>query len=251
MENHILISALCVVAVGCADGAGVVVDEDVAVGAPVARIASNALTPTQLWNATLVSGALTGTNLASMAATSDGRATLQYAITCALTDHQSVSVNVGGTVYTYQGKLGIAGTWTTSALSTTNQQWVSACVLSLVNLTGATVAVSLRGGSLGMDSGEIGSYAAEEGAFWGNLFLGSGSYASACNGVDQAADDSGTALALRECAEDSGDSPGTTSCGFAYAGLCTSACSSNNWYSSCNDGVHSTTSYVVTTYLVP
>lgn len=247
MDNLILISALCVAAVGCVDGGGGLADLGGAGSEPAARIASNALTPSQLWNSNLDPGALTTTNLQAMAATADGAATLQYAITCALSDHQQVTVNN----VTYQGKLDIAGTWTTSALSSAQQQWVSACILALVNLDGSIVSVSLRGGSIGMDSGEASSYTAEEGAFWGNMFLGASSYAFACNGVDQADDDSGTALALRECAEDDPGSPGTTPCGFTFAGLCTSACTSNNWYVGCNDGISSTTNYVVTTYLIP
>ena len=251
MNKHVLMLMFCTLAVGCVEGAGAFPDEKEVEVINVPKITSNALTPTQLWNSSLVSGSLTTTNLQTMAATADGRATLHYAIACALDDHQSVSVNVGGTVYTYEGFLDIAGTWTTTALSSDQQQQVSACILALVNLTGTAMDVSLRSGSLGLDSGETTTYSVEEGAFWGNMFLGGSSWAAACNGIDQADRDIGNALPLRECAEDSEGSPGTTPCGFVFAGLCTSACGDSNWYGDCYDGVNTATSNVVTTYVIP
>lgn len=125
----------------------------------------------------------------------------------------------------------------------------SACVLALTNLTGATVSVSLRGGSLVVGDDNEEYYTAEEGRFWGNLFLQGDSYASACNGVDQANDDSGTWLALRECAEDDSSSPGT--CGFAFAGLFADACGIGEGVEVCDDGDHSATSNFVAAYLIP
>jgi hypothetical protein len=242
---------VCALAVGCVGGPGDVPDDQDVTILATPKITSNALTPTQLWNTTLLSGPLNNTNMQSMAATADGRAALHYAIVCALTDHQSVSVVVGGTLYSYQGYLGLASTWLASSLSTAEQQQVSACILSLVNLTGTAINISMRGGPLGYDTGELTNYTIEEGAFWGNLFLGGSSYGSACNGVDQAARDVGNALPYRECAEEDSGNPGTTPCGFIYAGLCTSACGSSNWYGSCSDGVHASTSNVFTSYVIP
>lgn len=250
MNKCALVSLMCAVLAGCLDEEGPSPDEAADDVIAVPKITSNALTPTQLWNSNLVSGVLNNTNLTAMAATFDGRAALHYAVVCALSSHQTVSVTVGGILYPYQGYLGLAGGWTTTALTATQQMRVTACVLSLVNLTGTPLNVSLRGGSLAYDPGETATYSVEEGAFWGNMFLGGSSWAAACNGVDQAARDVGTTLPLRECAEASG-TPSVTPCGFNYAGLCTSACSSSGWYGGCNDGAHGTTSNVITTYVIP
>jgi hypothetical protein len=216
----------------------------------VSKLAGNALTPASLWAAVplLGAGTLDTANLQVMASTSDGRKALKYVVECALDAGQQVSVTVAKQPYVFEGGLGLATGWTIRALTAPQQQSVSACVLALTNVFGSTVMVSLRSSSLALAESEAADYEIEEGAFWGNLFLGAGSWAAACNGVDQAHDDSYGDLPKRECAEPSGHG-GVTSCGFTYAGLCGSACSTSEPYTDCRDGAHPASFDVLTTFL--
>jgi hypothetical protein len=216
----------------------------------VSKLAGNALTPAQLWASVplLGSSTLDTANLQVMASTSDGRKALKYVVECALDASQQVSVTVAKQPYVFEGGLGLAPGWTLRALTATQQQSVSACVLSLVNVFGSTVMVSLRGSSLALAESEAADYQIEEGAFWGNLFLGGGSWAAACDGADQARDDSYGDLPRRECAEPAGHGD-LTICGFTYAGLCSSACSTSGPYTGCKDATHPAATEVLTTYL--
>jgi hypothetical protein len=104
------------------------------------------------------------------------------------------------------------------------------------------IILSMRGNaSLTATQGEAVDYQIQEGAFWGNIFL-STKQMYACNGVQQAANDTYGDLPYRECAEDG-------RCGFINAGLCMDACTvtTNGEYSGCSAG----TSFneVTTTYL--
>jgi hypothetical protein len=59
-------------------------------------------------------------------------------------------------------------------MTTTEQEYVTACLLAHVNLAGEHVAVSLRGAPAGLalEPGEASTYNCREGAFMGNLFAG-------------------------------------------------------------------------------
>jgi hypothetical protein len=216
-----------------------------------AKIVANALTPTAFANGLLSSVQLTSASAASMGATANGREVLSFAVSCALSSGQSIGYTVGGTSYTANGLMGVAPGWTTGALSSTAAAWVSACVVSRVNLTGATVTISARGDNAGLDSalGEAGNYMIEEGGFWGNVFTNLGSIAGyACNGNDQANNDSYGDLPLRECAESGYHN--TTPCGFSYMGVCSEICSSLEApYSGCSGYGEDPADYVVTTFL--
>jgi hypothetical protein len=124
-------------------------------------------------------------------------------------------------------------------------------ILALTNYFSTSITVSLRGDGLPFDGPEGVDYAVQEGAFWGDVFLGASSWGSACNGRDQVLDDTYGDLPMRECAEP--DAYGiATPCAFNYAGLCSSACTGNDTYlgySGCSDGINATTSDVMTAYL--
>lgn len=220
----------------------------------VPRIVANALSPSALANGQLITSVLNSTNAAAMGQTSNARKVLAFAASCALDPEQSVTYTVGGVEYTVVGWMGIAPGWTSAALSWTDAAWVSACVLSRVNVTSNLVYISARGDNAGYDAtiDELQDFGIEEGAFWGNVFVNLGSIAGyACNGVDQAADDTYGDLPYRECAEWNGV-PGSnlTPCGMNYAGLCSSVCSTSTApYSGCAFQGGTASSTVVTTFL--
>jgi hypothetical protein len=214
------------------------------------KIVANALSPSALAGSQLSTAQLTSTSAASMGTTANARDVLAFAVSCALGSTQSISYTVGGTGYTAAGLMGVAPGWTSGSLSASAAAWVSACVLSRVNLTGSTVTISARGENAGLDStlGEAGNYMIEEGAFWGNVFVNLGSVeGNACNGTDQASNDTYGDLPLRECAEQGLHG---TPCGFGYGGECTVACSTNYPpYSGCSVGGGTESNAVVTTFL--
>lgn len=210
------------------------------------RLSANGLSPAQLANTALDAGVLNQTNLDTMAATDDGRVTLRYVIACALTSGHNVTANYtdangNPATITFNGTIGLADGWTSTALSTGSQRWVSACVLSLVNELGASVTISQRGPSstLATTSSEVTNYALQEGAFFGNVFKG-GEGAAACKG-------SGTSTVTgRTCSRSANGS--STYCGFSYAGTCASVCTSGSYFTNCtwNGTTYSTP---VSTYL--
>lgn len=215
------------------------------------RIGLNALSPAALYASALTVGKLDATHAAQMAPNSYARGVLSYAIGCALAGSQSMTYTVGGTSYTDTGAFGIATSWTLRALTASEAAWVSACVIARVNLTSTSVTISARGAQTGYatTTTELNDYKIEEGAFWGNVFTDQGSVAAyACDGVDQAANDTYGDLPIRQCAQPDGTS-GYTPCGFYYAGLCSAACSSTSTYSGCAYGGGAASAQVVTTFL--
>jgi hypothetical protein len=219
----------------------------------VPRIALNSLSPTWLADGQLTTDALTSTTAAAMGQTQHERKVLAFAVGCALNANQSVTYTVGGIEYTATGGMGMVPGWTSSALSTTEAGWISACLFARLNLSSAIVVISAQGDEIGLETTteEVADYQVEEGAFWGNAFVDLGSITGyACNGVDQAADDSYGDLPTRECAEwDGVTDSNLTPCGLHYAGLCGSACTSGPPYSGCSFLGGAASSTVVTTYL--
>lgn len=212
------------------------------------RLAGNALTPQQLSGASLNAGVLSTTNLNAMASTADGRASLPYVIGCALPTGASATAHwTDGSGFpaqqTFSGDIGLGSSWTTTALTSTQQRLVSSCVLARVNMIGTNVTVSLRGNSsaLNVTATEASQYVIEEGAFFGNVFQGAGFYVAACDG-------SGTAPANRRCAQPNGLT--TTECGFTYAGMCSDICTTgSSYYSGCVGPNGTTYAEPITTFL--
>jgi hypothetical protein len=173
-----------------------------------------------------------------------GREVLSYVAGCALTEHQILVGSHAGTPYEFPGSVGLAPAWAESALDSSSQRWVSACLFARVNAHGVSVEVSLRGAHprLQASSEEMAAWDLEEGAFWGNLFSGDTIDWNACRGIDQAAGERG-ALTDRDCTEPDAGHPGLTLCGFKDAGDCGafavhSACTSfeatGTYYVGCN-----------------
>ncbi len=226
--------------------------EDVA---NVPKLSANAMTPNNLRNSNLNSLQLTVANAISMGNTTDRRVALQYAVGCALGPAQSITFTAPGWPQTtYQGAMGVATAWTTRDLSKTEANWVSSCVLSRINEFGTVVTISVRGATTGYatTSQELTDYQIEEGAFWGNVFTNRGLLVgNACNGIQQSQNDTYGDLPLRECAEWDGVlGSGLTPCGFNFAGLCTSVCSTASPYANCvTPGSGTVVAEVATTFL--
>jgi hypothetical protein len=221
---------------------------------PEPRIVSNALSPSAFANSALISNILNSTNAAAMGQTNSQRKVLAFATTCALDATQSIDFTISGVQYHNAGLMGVAPAWTSRALTASEAAWVSACIVSRVNLTSALVNISARGANAGYDTtiGEVADYQLEEGAFWGNAFTDLGTVEGfSCNGVNQAANDTIGDLPLRECAEWDGVANSDMSpCSFNYAGLCSNACTTTTApYSGCAFPGESAASSVVTTFL--
>lgn len=236
---------------GCLGGTDA--GHDVATGETAAPVlTANALTPAALAHGALTTDQLDAAAAARMAASADAREVLAYAVDCALASTQAVSFESGGTTYQLGGALGLAPAWTDRALTASEAAWVSACVFSRVNLTGVSVALSARGAhaALGTSSNERADYQLEEGAFWGNAFLDRGPLAAyACDGVDQAADDTIGDLPARQCAQPSAPGSDASPCGMHYVGLCDEVCTTTGPYAGCAAPGEAAASEVITSVL--
>lgn len=183
-----------------------------------------------------------------------GRVFLDYLVKCALPAGESLTASVAGTSYTFAGHVGLTPHWGTSALSTSDQRWLSACVFAHVNATTTGVSILLRGNHpvLSAPVGPAGAaYTLREGAFYGNLFsLVPKKYACTGEGSTSA----------RLCTE---NVLGLSPCGFTVPGDCrgglTNTCEglSGDYYDTCHAGILSlfqtSTAYpeTITVYLQP
>lgn len=207
----------------------------------------------------LASGALStvkldATSAAAMGNTAVARKVLTFAVGCALSSTQTISFTVAGTSYSATGVLGIVPGWTSTALTTTQAAWVSACMFAHVTDTSTLIWLSVRGteSSLAPTISERADYQVEEGAFWGNAFPSLGTIAGySCVGNDQATDDSYGQLPLRQCAQwDGVTSSNLSPCGMKYAGRCNQVCTATVApYSGCSFLGGTATGPVVTVFL--
>ncbi|MCA9706849.1 MAG: hypothetical protein KDK70_13435, partial [Myxococcales bacterium] len=100
----------------------------------------------------------------------------QYAVECALTEEQSLTVSIDGEPTTFDGALGLAPQWLSGPCNGDCQEWVSACLLARTNLTGiADVEVVLWIDDPSSSDDPDPDYTYEAG-FFGNLFTSSSGY---------------------------------------------------------------------------
>lgn len=134
---------------------------------------------------------------------------LRYAVECALSAEQSVTIYHGdGVAYQYSGSMGLGPEWQSGPLSRRSGRYVSACLAARSNADGKSVHVSLRGGGIPTTASERAVYAHYEGAFWGDVF-GPEPHLSTCT-VD------GGGISGRVCT--------TGECGFEFVGECSEIC---------------------------
>ena len=157
------------------------------------RLATNRLATNRLATNRLATNSLSSTRLEAAEAanellsTVEGRDLFSYLIGCALADGTTIEATVPGAADTappfsnytctsgrcsFDGSLGLVPDWIEHKLSSKDERWVSACILARVNNFDTTEAISLRGPhpSLTVNDGEVEIFAADEGAFYGNIF---------------------------------------------------------------------------------
>jgi hypothetical protein len=242
------------------------------------RLASNRLASNRLASNRLASNRLASNRLASNALTAEileseeGRDVYSYIISCALPEGVTIEATIEGTdpvedtappataytcdsatrLCTFPGGVGLAEDWIDEPLDKKGQGWVSACLFARVNANHTAESISMRGrhAGLAVSPSEAELYTAEEGAFYGNLFITDpdpdvdpdwnacrGTAKAACNG-----DVGCGGLANRDCADEDPANPGYTYCGFRYAGECPDACAWYNldagYYGNCRGAQH-------------
>jgi len=169
----------------------------------------------------------------TMLDTADNRDVVRYLVQCALPEGSSLTLSDGTNNYTFDGAVGLAPNWATTAPTPSEKRWVSACLLARTNAYGVSVAVSMRGAHpvLAVDASEAAEFGLREGAFWGDVF-GDSLDANACPGALKLAGSQLSTLPLRACTV-SADGV-TTTCGHEYAGPCASACTdASGLYTAC------------------
>jgi hypothetical protein len=144
-------------------------------------LTANALTANALTANALTANALTANALTANALTANGlrdplaREFLKYVVSCALDDHDSISIRIDGRRYTFQGDLGLASEWgeVRGFCDGECQRWVSACVLARVDAAGVKRMISIRGDNpmLRPDENEVRKYTEREATYYGNLFV--------------------------------------------------------------------------------
>jgi hypothetical protein len=228
--------------------------------ASFARLAAS-VGPAGLWLADALhsdglsvrSGLSTETGLAhgvGLMESTQGQLVVGYMVKCALPTGRSVTKYDGnGDLHTFPGSIGVAPEWETGACGTSCQEWMTACLLSHVNLTGQHVNVWITAEHPAIDLAKSDDFPLEEAAFFGNLFTDTPE-AYVCHG-ENAAD---RPIAGRVC-------DGASSCPYANpyvsgGGACTSrhACAAarmesgdTSGYASCTVG-GATFSNVITTW---
>jgi len=108
---------------------------------------------------------------------------MRYIARCALPAGQSLPWEWDGSVYAWDGLLGLAPTWSSGqAIPAAEQQLVTGCLAAHSNKFGLHVPLSVRGpladgvSFIALEPGEDTTYIEPEGCFFGNLFDGSGIY---------------------------------------------------------------------------
>lgn len=166
--------------------------------------------------------------------TEEGREILKYLIDCALPNHITVSAEHNNEPFVFHGGAGLAPDWLDRSLNTSEQRWVSACMLARVNYYGEKVKISMRGKAqnnevlpdiLQTTEEEVKAFPLFEGGFYGNLFLEMPE-AYACIAKNNFENLAKTKAAKRVCSHASenlsaaGDT--LTWCGFIHTGECNS-----------------------------
>ena len=104
--------------------------------------------------------------------TVEGLSELSYLVKCALpAGHTLVRTDAAGVKHSFPGSIGLAPEWEQNTCGQTCQEWVSACVLSLVNSTGKHVPVWMVAEAPALGFGLNAAYPHQEGSFFGNIFL--------------------------------------------------------------------------------
>jgi hypothetical protein len=193
MNRFIFMTIASALLIGCAGPPDVDIDGEVL--APPAQalsgpIGANGMNPVNFWapatqsalrelggGALVAGGALAATPLLDSAG---GASVLRYVVRCALPEGAIVT-SAGGAAF--QGAFGLAAGWTDRALDTSEQRWVTACLLQHLNGLGAHVFIMLEGSHAALDprpGASTSAFSVEDITTFGNVFVPAPSPAYAC-----------------------------------------------------------------------
>lgn len=100
----------------------------------------------------------------------DGLPLARYLVECALPEGDVVTKTVQDQTHQLHGALGLAPEWKLGACGLDCQEWVSACLLARVNVTGQTVDLWLAATHPAIGLGHDDLLSTYEATFYGNLF---------------------------------------------------------------------------------
>lgn len=228
------ILALCLFAIGCVGSP----EEDLAGGdllVPLqpleGPLGANGMSPIDFWTPStqealrsLGQTALVGTGGALVATplldTGGGRSVLGYAMRCALSQGTTLSA-AGGLAF--QGLFGLASGWSGRGLTTSEQRWVTACLLQHLNGLGLGVDIMLEGSHPALvphPVDDISGFTVKDTTMFGNIFVTGLLTAYACIELDIQLT-CGLDLSIHTIERLCGLSP---VCGVTFLGLCNLIC---------------------------
>ena len=107
----------------------------------------------------------------TMMNSTDGRATLTYAVRCALALGKTITAKDStGASYSFAGGIGVAPEWETGTCGTVCQERMTGCLLAHVNTSGVHIPIWLDSEG-GIGWGQNTSFPYQEGSFFGNVFV--------------------------------------------------------------------------------
>lgn len=99
-----------------------------------------------------------------------GKTTASYLVRCALRGNETISLkDYTGALFNMTGQIGLAPGWMTGTCDLNCQETISACLMALTNGDGNHVTIEMR--STNAAIGQGGTFAYQEAAFYGNLFV--------------------------------------------------------------------------------
>jgi hypothetical protein len=108
---------------------------------------------------------------------------MSYVVKCAKPAGQDVTWTdlASGTSYTWHGGLGLAAEWTNRAMTTAEQQVMSACMIAHANKYGVHIQIAVEGraadgSDIARDANELTAYPIREAGFFGNTVTGGGAF---------------------------------------------------------------------------
>jgi hypothetical protein len=138
-------------------------------------LSENALSENALSENALSENALSENALVVSALTDPlARELLKYITSCALPEDAHFDLEIAGVTYGFDGALGLAPEWgeVGGSCDAECRSWISGCVISRLDYTGATVTISLRGDhdALHATHQEKIAYPHREATYFGNIF---------------------------------------------------------------------------------
>lgn len=161
--------------------------------------------------------------------TAGGRSVLDYVVRCALPTGTTLYGDGGLELH---GQIGLAPAWADRGLTTSEQRWMTACLLQHLNGLGQHVDIVLDGAHAALAAVpgvDISEFTVEDATMFGNVFV-SGATAYACINLEIELT-CGLDLGFRTLERICGLSP---TCGVTFLGLCGLHCSYSNGNPTCH-----------------